>query len=176
MEIFRTERLVIKTLEKKDESFFVELLSDPLIINQIPHPPFAIEQIQNKFNGYLNSDNEILLNKRSVWGIFENENPDMIGLCLFITNNDGDRELGYRFRVDYWGKGYGTETTKGVIDLALITLKLDKITADVDITNIASIKILEKFLHPVKEFYNQEYSCDDRRYEITKEDWLQNNS
>ncbi|MCK5906511.1 MAG: GNAT family N-acetyltransferase, partial [Flavobacteriales bacterium] len=156
MEVFRTERLVIKTLEKKDEIFFTELLSDPQIIDSIPHPPFAIEQISNKFNSYLNSDNDILSNKRSVWGIFVKGNPDMIGLCLFITNNDGDRELGYRFRVDYWGKGYGTETTKGIIDFALITLKLDKITADVDVTNIASIKILEKFLHPVKEFYNEE--------------------
>ena len=174
MVIFKTDRLIVKTLEKKDEIFFIELLSDPLIINQIPHPPFTTEQILNKFNGYLNSDNEILLNKRSVWGVFENNNPDMIGLCLFITNNEGDRELGYRFRVDYWGKGFGTETTKGVIDFALNTLELNKITADVDITNIASIKILGKFLHPVKEFYNEEYNCDDRRYEITKEDWRQN--
>lgn len=39
----------------------------------------------------------------------------MIGLSLFLTNDGNDRELGYRFRVNYWGKGYGTETTKGML-------------------------------------------------------------
>ena len=51
-------------------------------------------------------------------------------------------------------------------------LGLTKITADVDIVNVASAKILDKIMLPVKEFYNDEDRSVDRRYEISKEQWL----
>jgi len=80
--------------------------------------------------------------------------------------DEGDRELGYRFRVEYWGKGYGTEVTKGLIDFCFQDLKIEKITADVNVENIASTKILNKFLKPVREFFNEKDNCTDRRYEL----------
>ena len=36
--------------------------------------------------------------------------PEMIGLAMFLINEKGQREIGYRFRTRYWGNGYGTET------------------------------------------------------------------
>lgn len=36
--------------------------------------------------------------------IFEKGNPEMIGLCLFLTKDENDKELGYRFRIEYWEK------------------------------------------------------------------------
>ena len=61
---------------------------------------------------------------------------------------------------------------KGLIDYSLKTLFYDKITADVDIENKISMKILEKYMTLEKEFYNVEDRCVDRRYEIKKENWL----
>jgi len=172
MKIFETDRLIIKTIEQKDKEFFIELISDPEIINPIPQPKFSAEEIMDKFNESLNLRGEILDNNKSVWGIFEKGNPDMIGLCLFLTNNENDRELGYRFRVNYWGQGYGTETTKGIINFSFNQLKIDKITADVYTEHRNSVKILEKFMNPVREFFNEKCNCTDRRYEIYKKDWL----
>jgi len=45
-------------------------------------------------------------------------------------------------------------------------LQLEKITADVNIENIASAKILNKFFKPVREFFNENDNCTDRRYEL----------
>ena len=124
------------------------------------------KEIEEKFSFAMKPQAAILNNKTSIWAICEKGRDEMIGLCALLTNNEGDRELGYRFRVEYWGKGYGTEVTKGLIDFCFQNLKLDKITADVNIENIASAKILNKFLTPVREFFNERDNCIDRRYEL----------
>lgn len=49
---------------------------------------------------------------------------------------------------------------------------MDKITADVAIQNLNSIKILEKFMTAKKEFFNELDNCTDRRYEVLKNNWL----
>ena len=45
-------------------------------------------------------------------------------------------------------------------------------TADVNIENTKSVKILDKFLIKQKEFFNQKDNCTDRRYKLTKENWI----
>jgi len=171
MIIFRTERLVIRRLRKLDEELFTELLSKPEIINAIPQNSFSQDEIKQKFEQFFASTDKIEDQKINVWGIVEKEKSELIGLCLFLTNNENDRELGYRFRKAYWGKGYGTEIAKGIIDFGFKELNLQKITADVWVENKSSTKILEKFLIPVREFYNDRDKCMDRRYEISKENW-----
>lgn len=171
MKLFETERLIVKNLELEDRDFFEELLSDPKIIEPIPQPKFTENQILEKFSESLNVKS-VLEKERCACGIFEKENPEMIGLCLFLTNDENEKELGYRFRVKYWGKGYGTETTKGMIDYYFKELNIDKVTADVNIDNIGSVKILNKLMKPVREFFNERDNCTDRRYEINKNKWL----
>lgn len=174
MRIFETKRLVIKSLESKDQNNFIELLSDPRIIDPIPQLKLSEIQILEKFTESLNLKVSVLEKEKCACGIFEKGNPEMIELCLFLTNNLNEKELGYRFRVNNWGKGYGTETTKGMIDYYFNELNVEKVTADVNIENIGSVKILNKFMKPVGEFFNERDNCTDRRYEIDKNSWLHN--
>ena len=171
--IFQTKRLIIRKLVQEDGVFFKELFSAPEIIDPIPDIKYSESEIKGFFNSFKNPDENILNNKNNVWGITEKNNSDIIGLCLFVTNDENDRELGYRFRKKYWGKGYGTEVAKGTIDFAFNDLKLDKITAYAQISNSASIKILEKFLKPVEEFYCEKHQCNNRRYAITHKSYKQ---
>jgi len=171
--IFKTKRLIIRRLVPEDEFFFKELFSDPEIIDPIPGIKRSEEEILELFNVFNYLDENVLSNKNYVWGITEKNNSDIIGLCLFLINDENDRELGYRFRKKYWGKGYGTEVAKGTIDFAFNDLRLEKITADVEISNLASIKILEKFLKPVKEFYCERHQCTNRRYAVTHKSYNQ---
>lgn len=171
MILFKTKRLIVKSLESSDLNYFEELLSDPNIIAPIPQTKFTESQILERFNENLNLKS-ISEKKKCACGIFEKGNPEMIGLCLFLTNNENEKELGYRFRVNYWGKGYGTETTKGMLDYYFNVLGATKVTADVNIENIGSVKILDKFMKPVHEFFNEIDNCTDRRYEINKNNWL----
>lgn len=171
MKIFETKRLVIKSLERKDLNNFIELFSAPKIIDPIP-AKYTKSEILDRFNKNLNLKKSVLEKKKCACGIFEKGNSEMIGLCLFLTNDENEKELGYRFRVNYWGKGYGTETIQGIIDYYFNDLNIEKITADVNIENVGSVKILNKFMKPVREIYNKRDNCTDRRYEIERKNWL----
>lgn len=53
-------------------------------------------------------------------------------------------EIWYKLHPDYWGKGFGTEAAKALIDFGFSTLNLHRIEAGCAVQNIASARILEK--------------------------------
>lgn len=167
--IFQTPRLDIKKLTEKDFLFYTELVSDPEIINPVPQQKWSEEEISNRFERFTNYDSDN--NETIVLGAFEKGKDELIGLCALLTNDENEREIGYRFRKKYWGQGYATEMTKYFIEYCFKELNLEIITADVNIKNIASVKVLEKFFHPRKEFINEKDNCTDRRYFLKKSDW-----
>lgn len=170
MKIFETERLIVKELELDDYSNWRELLSDPRIITTIPQRVFSEDEIQKRFEQNRNAKKIVLENERVIWGVFVKGNSTMMGLCMLLTNNDGDREIGYRFKFDYWGKGYATEMTQGFIGFCFTVLGIDKITGDASIENISSLRVLAKFMHPVREFFNERDNCTDRRFELYRKE------
>jgi ribosomal-protein-alanine N-acetyltransferase len=172
MIIFETERLIIRRIGIGDKNDFAELFTDPRIIEPIPQQAFTETQITDRFNKSLNFELSDLNKFKCSCGIYEKGNPDLIGLALFLLNDDNGNELGYRFRADYWGKGYGTETTKGMLEYYFNVLKTDLVTADVNLANLASVKILDKYMTLVMEFFNERDNCTDRRYELKKRNWL----
>ncbi|WP_272151503.1 GNAT family N-acetyltransferase [Tenacibaculum aiptasiae] len=169
--VFQTERLVVKKIEEIHRNEFVELLTAEEIISAIPQEKPSEENVEMKFQIALSFDGDIVGNEISLLGVFEKNKNELIGLAGFLTNDEEERELGYRFRKDFWGKGYASEITKEMINHSFSLLKFEKITADVWVENIPSNKVLNKFLKPVKEFHNEKDNCTDRRYELLKKDW-----
>ncbi len=172
MSIFNTPRLTIKTLDSKDKNSFFELLSDPEVITLVPQKPLSNYEMEQRFIVFSRPIDNPSHSDKCVWGIYEKDKTDLIGLCAILTNNEGDRELGYRFRTPYWNKGFGTETMHGLLEYCFNTLDLEKITADVNIANRGSVRILEKFLNLVDTFRNVQDDCTDSRYALTKNEWL----
>ncbi len=105
MKIFETERLIIKRLEKADKPYFAKLFTDSKILELIPQKAYTETQITERFDKSLNVKLGDLKNQRCACGIFIKGKAEMIGLALFLINDDGDKELGYRFRVKHWGNG-----------------------------------------------------------------------
>ena len=171
MVLFETKRLIVRSIHFNDKAQFVELLSDPEIIEPVPQQPLSKEVIDERFKLYMGADENSIDEERSVWGIEVKGNKEMIGLCAILMNDENDREIGYRFRKAFWGMGYGTEVTERLLEYCFNTLKLEKITADVNVTNTGSRKILEKFLKFDKEFENEKEGCIDRRYFLYRSDW-----
>jgi RimJ/RimL family protein N-acetyltransferase len=168
---FKTNRLDVREMNKDDFNFFIELLSAPEIIAPIPQIKWSDEKIKTKFIDFTNYASDPLEKKEVIWGVYEKGKNELIGLCAFLTNDENHREVGYRFRQKYWRIGYGTELTKHMIDYCFYDLGLNTLTADVNTENIGSVKILEKFFTPEKEFYNENDKCTDRRYILKKENW-----
>ncbi|MBI1184170.1 GNAT family N-acetyltransferase [bacterium] len=172
MNLFETERLVIKPIKPGDKEYFAELFTNPKVLELIPQKALSEDQINDRFNKSINFELNNLNSQKCACGIYEKGKGELIGLALFLINEEKEKELGYRFRENYWGKGYGTETTKGMLGYYFQKMNVKKVVADVNIVNIASVKILDKFMKPVREFFNERDNCIDRRYELSKIDWL----
>lgn len=71
MKIFETERLMIKTLESKDQDNFTNLLSDPKIIEPIPQSRLTERQILDKFYENLILKLSDFQREKYTCGIFE---------------------------------------------------------------------------------------------------------
>ncbi|MFS4417081.1 GNAT family N-acetyltransferase [Maribacter sp. 2307ULW6-5] len=171
MTLFETERLLVKRLEMADRKCYAELFTDPKVLHLVPQKPLTENEIRNRFTPNLTLTKIDLSYRKCDFGLFVKGHAEMIGLALFLLNEKGEKELGYRFGKAHWGKGYGTETTKGMLDYYFSQMKVSKVTADVNLANVGSVKILEKFMKPVREFHNERDHCTDRRYEVQKSDW-----
>lgn len=163
--IFETDRLLIRNLNANDAELFFELMSNPNVMNPIPQKVFTRIESDLKLTELISLEKT---SNTKIWSLTEKGNNSLIGICGFLKNDENDNEIAYRLIEQFWGKGYGTEIAKGLIDYSFDILKLEKITADVNTTNLKSSKILEKFMNPVREFFNKNDNCTDRRYEITK--------
>ena len=168
--IFKTERLYTRKLEKSDKDPFFDMMSNPEVMHPIPQKPMRLQESYSKLLELIEMGSST---NRKLWAIIEKNNLDFIGLCGLIQNDENENEIAYRLREKYWGIGYGTEITKGLIDFGFNKLKFELITADVNIINTRSVVILNKFFIPDKEFFNKKDNCTDRRYKLLKKDWLQ---
>lgn len=170
--IFQTERLEVREMNQSDLKHYITLRTDPNIIDLIPQkvePNAHLIETFNQFTSYIEPPE---VANTTVWGIYEKGNTELIGLCGYLTNDEQNPELGYRFRKEFWRKGYGTEVTESMIDHCFRNYNIDVLTADVWVKNYGSIKILDKYFKAVREFKNEEDQCIDRRYHLTREDWL----
>jgi [ribosomal protein S5]-alanine N-acetyltransferase len=166
--IFETQRLYTRRLEKSDEVPFFELMGNPNVMDPIPQKPLSRSESASKLA-------ELMLLEGSsstkIWALCRKESNDLIGICGVLKNNEGNDEIAYRIIEKFWGQGYGTEITKGLIDFCFFQMRSDLVTVDVYVDNVRSVKILEKFFTAEKEFFNPEDNCTDRRYTLRREQW-----
>ena len=81
----------------------------------------------------------------ALWAVLEKRTGTLIGDCgLFVTPDHPDIELAYGFGHGWWGLGYATEAARACVRVGFEQLGLDRIVADVDSWNQASIHVLEK--------------------------------
>ena len=163
--IFETERLYTRNLNKVDNETFYDLKSNPKVMNPLPR------KVLNRLDSNKELERLIELEKstsKTIWAICVKHNNELIGCCGFMKNNENNDEIGYQLRERFWGKGYGTEIAKGLIEYGFNVLNSSLITADVNSINKGSIKILNKFMKFEKEFYNENDNCIDQRFTITK--------
>ena len=146
------------------------MMGNPNVMSLIPRKIMSKDESDKHLAQFIKNNAQQISTK--VWAIQLKAENEFIGLCAFLKNNENEDEIGYRLRENYWGVGYGTEITKGLIDFGFKHLNTDLITADVYVDNLRSIKILEKFFSRDIEFFNTEDQCTDRRYKLTRKEWL----
>ena len=143
----KTERLILRKIEKSDSDVILFLRSDKTI-NKFIHRPEnrktkniadAIKHIEK-----LNTETEN--NKSFSWGITLKNDPKIIGtICLWnFSDNYKIAEVGYDLSPNSQRKGIMSEALNRVVNFGFNELNLDRIKAFTHIQNENSKRLLEK--------------------------------
>lgn len=127
----------------KDFEDYFSLVSDKRVMAQITERAIPLEEARSNYEKLLmrNEKDDII----GSYKINDTNTNEFIGLSHLTLNEklEEEAEIGYMLLHKHWGKGYGTEIAKKMIDLVKQT-DIRKLTAMIDPENHASRKILVK--------------------------------
>jgi RimJ/RimL family protein N-acetyltransferase len=141
--VLETERLMLRAPKLEDAKHVAALANDKRIAEntrRIPHPYVRADAedfiaAANTPNGPHAGDITFLITTHA--GV-------PLGACGIARHDETAPEIGYWLGVKHWGKGYGTEAVRAVIDFAFTELAHESLCAGARVTNPASRRILEK--------------------------------
>lgn len=143
----QTRRLVLRPLEPRDYEFWreAELDAPPRRNRWDRGPRSAREATPAEFRS--------LLRRQATWrksdsfyilGVFERATGALVGNVSVMNVMRGVTQsafLGYSIHGAHWGKGYGREAVRALIDVAFRDLKLHRVEAGVEPGNRRSIRL-----------------------------------
>ena len=137
-----TYKLSLNQLTEGNRKGFSSLLQDDDVIRYC-FDPLSAKDIEDSFQMRLaawsvNSEHWLCL------AVYEKTTGNFVGTNGFRVDEKGAKvEVGFLFLPEYQGKGYATESLKGVLEYACI-LGFDSAIAHVTEGNLASCRVLEK--------------------------------
>jgi RimJ/RimL family protein N-acetyltransferase len=145
MKIIKTERLFLRNLEVNDWQAVNEYASDPEVVRYMDWGPNTEKETKEFIQRAMSTRNEKPRRMYTLAIVVEQEDR-LIGSCGINVSNPENREgwLGYCLDRNFWGKGYGTEVARGLMDFGFTELALHRIFATCDPGNTASAHVLEK--------------------------------
>lgn len=143
-EPLKTDNLTFREVNKNDKYDIYSLYSDPNVLRFDKSEPLQ-EMIEAE--ELINSFQQANRGYHSIsWGIELNASKKIIGTCGF---RNWDRlshhaEIGGNFSSKHWGKGYGTETIKFLMEYGFNKMYLNKIYAYTNVNNSNVVKLMDK--------------------------------
>lgn len=164
--LFQSTRLLFRQFTLDDADLIVDLNSDPAVMQYLHEPETTTENAIQVLNDIILPQYEKGLGR---WAVFLKYTEEFIGWCgLKYLPESKEIDLGYRFKKQYWGKGYATEAAKTCISYAFAHLSVGRIIAKTHIENIGSLKVIEKCgMQFLRE--DVEDHCRVKVYELTKQ-------
>lgn len=140
-----TDRLIIKLTSVNDFDDILALRSDTMVQRYTTQPPATEQDIQRFLDVVIPYQEK---HGHGMASVFEKKTGEFVGQAgIFHVGHydlQPEIEIGYRFHVKYWGKGFGTEVTRALVTWGFKHLNLDTIVSFVETDNLASRRVLEK--------------------------------
>lgn len=143
-----TQRVLLRPFEMRDAQGLFEMDSNPEVHRYLGNKPLtSFEQAEKVVAKVINQHQR---NGIARWTAIEKNTGKYMGwagIKLFEGECCGHKnfyEIGYRFKPEYWGKGFATETAKAALDYTFKTLKASTAYAMTHHENLASQRVLEK--------------------------------
>lgn len=137
----RTERLLLRRLAEPDLGDVLAWMGDPEVARYQLYEPRDREQVAEHIAKAMAATT---LAEKDDWVEFAIQLGDaVIGLIYFTISNvdDSTGEIGWALTRAYQGKGYATEASSAVLDLAFGELGLHRVYAELDPRNDASVAL-----------------------------------
>lgn len=136
-----------------DFTDYFSLVSNEKVMAQITEYAIPFEEAQIKFQKLLKRNEQY--EHFGSYKIYDSSINEFIGLGHLTLDEENSEvaEIGYMIKPEHWGKGYGGEIAKVLIERAGKS-EIKKIKAIIDPDNIASRKIL------IKQGFVSEVICE----------------
>lgn len=141
--VIETERLLLRTFTELDAPLIYELNLDP-DVTRYTHDPVkdlahATEILEKTIIP------QYALYNHGRWAVHLKPTLEFLGWCgLKYRTEINEIDLGYRFKKEFWGKGFATEAAYASIKYGFEKVGLQRIVGRAEIDNISSWKVLEK--------------------------------
>ena len=177
----KTPRLLLRKLKKQDAFDFYRFAASETVTRYMlwnPHKDISesVASIEKSLTRY----NEGTYYR---WGIALQDTEQLIGIIDLLGFDEETNFCSFAYMIaeEFWGKGYGTEALKAVLDFAFLHLKVAAVEADHFADNAASGIVMRKagmqYIGTESDKYEKNgISYDAPRYRITLEMRKQQNS
>lgn len=144
MIVLETDRLIIRHLQSQDLDEFYEICGDAEIMRYVGDGhPISREQTQRWIE---KSQDNYRNHGFGCFGVAAKDDGRLIGYCGLVNpTTDGEAEIIYAFRRQYWGRGLASEAAQAMLDFGFKQCALKRVIATIDPDNHASIRIVEKW-------------------------------
>ncbi len=176
-----TPRLELRPLTPDDAPVLFAIHSDPLVMRYWSTPPWPSIDTANEF---IARDIAVMAAGDYVrLGIVCIDNATLVGSCTLYQLHEQCRrgEFGFALARSAWGQGYAHEASGALLRFGFKTLNLNRVEADVDPRNEASVKCLTRLGFVQEGLFRQRWIvgghiCDSAMYGLLRCDWAANNA
>ncbi|MBB4826308.1 RimJ/RimL family protein N-acetyltransferase [Sporosarcina luteola] len=160
----QTDRLILRLFEKSDAQTVTRLCNNYNIYKStlyLPYPYSLNDALVWIETHKKNFDEDCSYEL----AITDKDSGELFG-AISLSNNQRFKngEIAYWIGEEYWGRGYGTEAAKAIIDFAFQEKTLNKVFARYFKTNPASGRIMEK-IGMEREGVLKDHVIKDGKYE-----------
>jgi RimJ/RimL family protein N-acetyltransferase len=154
-----TERLILRVHEHGDLEDLLEFHSDPNVVRYLPWPIRTRAQVAEALipkmrAGRVDKEDEWLvlaLQLRSSKRVI----GEVVLKCSSVERSEA--ELGYAMHAGYHGQGLAFEAASAMVGLAVGELGVERLVAELDARNAASIRLLERLGFSLHRSYESEF-------------------
>ena len=139
----QTNRLTIRKAKESDSSLIWSLWTDPRVMADVGYPEgLRINEVEIKERIGREGREKTLLESLLIVDL-RNEKIS-IGQCFMLRPNDkGVSSTDIKLLPKYWGRGYGLEVKRGLLDTLFTSTECLAVEATPNVNNLASIRLQE---------------------------------
>ena len=162
--LLQTKRLIIEHFKDSDISDWAKIESDANVRRFVDGKALSFDEARKYVEMNIRQYQKIGYGR---YAVRLKEKGKLIGMFSFLKENYGI-DFGYRYSKISWGKGFGFEAAKVVLNYGLSELGLEKVVGLTAEENSGSIRILEKLGFKLKEkfLFNNKKAF---KYQYTKD-------